>query len=264
MHIGNQVPHPFRTQLAARMRLTEVAGHGHLPGYRRRLRPEDRALPRGAHGRGAGARIAAPGALARGPRREPDRGEPRARGRGANPRGGRREGADSRARARDRRGFRRLLLLSGELSGARGRDDPDRPLSRFRTTPTTSRSRSPTNAATARCARRWRSRAGSWKAPSRRSRASWRSIRSRCGASTCCGPADLPYPMLTGLLLEDVTPREALERALEAFDLAGVPRAAGGRSRPRHLSRRRPVLRRRIHHLRLGLLQGRRHSRLRP
>jgi carbon-monoxide dehydrogenase large subunit len=35
------------------------------------------------------------------------------------------------------------------------------------------------------------------------------------------GPADLPYPMLTGLLLEDVTPRESLERALEAFDMAG-------------------------------------------
>jgi aerobic carbon-monoxide dehydrogenase large subunit len=34
------------------------------------------------------------------------------------------------------------------------------------------------------------------------------------------GPADLPYPMLTGLLLEDVTPREALERALETFDMA--------------------------------------------
>ena len=33
------------------------------------------------------------------------------------------------------------------------------------------------------------------------------------------GPADLPYPMLTGLLLEDVTPREALERGLQAFDI---------------------------------------------
>jgi carbon-monoxide dehydrogenase large subunit len=34
------------------------------------------------------------------------------------------------------------------------------------------------------------------------------------------GPADLPYSMLTGLLLEDVTPREAFERALEVFDIA--------------------------------------------
>ncbi len=41
----------------ARMRLNEVADHGRLSGYRRRLRPEDRALSRGAHRRGAGARI---------------------------------------------------------------------------------------------------------------------------------------------------------------------------------------------------------------
>ncbi|MGA7999305.1 MAG: xanthine dehydrogenase family protein molybdopterin-binding subunit [Bradyrhizobium sp.] len=34
------------------------------------------------------------------------------------------------------------------------------------------------------------------------------------------GPADLPYAMLTGLMLEDVTPREAFERALEVFDIA--------------------------------------------
>lgn len=34
------------------------------------------------------------------------------------------------------------------------------------------------------------------------------------------GPVDLPYSMLTGLLLEDVTPREAFERALEEFDIA--------------------------------------------
>jgi hypothetical protein len=38
----------------------------------------------------------APGALARGPGRKPDRGEPRARGRGANPRGRRRPRTDSR------------------------------------------------------------------------------------------------------------------------------------------------------------------------
>jgi carbon-monoxide dehydrogenase large subunit len=46
------------------------------------------------------------------------------------------------------------------------------------------------------------------------------------------GPADLPYSMLTGLLLEDVTPREAFERALEAFDLAAFrARQAADRAR---------------------------------
>ncbi len=46
------------------------------------------------------------------------------------------------------------------------------------------------------------------------------------------GPADLPYPMLTGLLLEDVTPREAFERALEAFDIAAFrARQAADRAR---------------------------------
>ena len=46
------------------------------------------------------------------------------------------------------------------------------------------------------------------------------------------GQADLPYSMLTGLLLEDVTPREAFERALEAFDLAAFrSRQAADRAR---------------------------------
>ena len=46
------------------------------------------------------------------------------------------------------------------------------------------------------------------------------------------GPADLPYSMLTGLLLEDVTPREAFERALEVFDLAAFrARQAADRAR---------------------------------
>jgi carbon-monoxide dehydrogenase large subunit len=46
------------------------------------------------------------------------------------------------------------------------------------------------------------------------------------------GPADLPYPMLTGLLLEDVTPREAFERALAVFDLAAFrARQAADRAR---------------------------------
>ena len=34
-------------------------------------------------------------------------------------------------------------------------------------------------------------------------------------------PAELPYQMATGLLLEDVTPSETLDKALEVFDLAG-------------------------------------------
>jgi aerobic carbon-monoxide dehydrogenase large subunit len=34
-------------------------------------------------------------------------------------------------------------------------------------------------------------------------------------------PADLPYTMPTGLVVEDVTPRETLQAALDAFDIAG-------------------------------------------
>jgi carbon-monoxide dehydrogenase large subunit len=34
-------------------------------------------------------------------------------------------------------------------------------------------------------------------------------------------PADLPYTMATGLVVEDVTPRETLRAALDAFDIAG-------------------------------------------
>jgi aerobic carbon-monoxide dehydrogenase large subunit len=34
-------------------------------------------------------------------------------------------------------------------------------------------------------------------------------------------PADLPYTMPTGLVIEDVTPRETLQAALDAFDIAG-------------------------------------------
>jgi carbon-monoxide dehydrogenase large subunit len=34
-------------------------------------------------------------------------------------------------------------------------------------------------------------------------------------------PADLPYTMATGLVVEDVTPRETLQTALDAFDIAG-------------------------------------------
>ena len=46
------------------------------------------------------------------------------------------------------------------------------------------------------------------------------------------GPADLPYSMLTGLLLEDVTPHEAFERALEVFDIAAFrARQAADRAR---------------------------------
>ena len=78
------------------------------------------------------------------------------------------------------------------------------------------------------------------------------------------GPADLPYPMLTGLCAGRRHAARSLRARAGGLRPRGVPRAAGGRSRPRHLSRRRPLLCRRIHHLRLGLLQGRGHSRLRP
>ena len=76
-----------------------VAGDRRLARYRRRLRPEDRALPRGAHRGGAVARAQAPGALARGPQREPAGILPCARGLGAHARRRRHRGAHPRPRA---------------------------------------------------------------------------------------------------------------------------------------------------------------------
>ena len=45
--------------------------------------------------------------------------------------------------------------------------------------------------------------------------------------------SDLPYRMPTGEVLEDITPRETFEQALEAFDVARVPRAPDGGPRAR-------------------------------
>ena len=129
MHIGNQVPHPYRTQLARRLRLSESQVTVVSPdigggfGQKIALYREELTV------RGAVARAAqAAGALARGPRREPARVVPCARGLGAHARRGRPRRAHPRARARDHRGLRRLLLLSGQLRGARGGADPHRPL----------------------------------------------------------------------------------------------------------------------------------------
>jgi carbon-monoxide dehydrogenase large subunit len=66
--------------------------------------------------------------------------------------------------------------------------------------------------------------------------------------------ADLPFTMPSGLVVEDGT--EDLRRRR-------FPRTPGARPRLRHPSRLRHVLRRRVDHLRFRLLQGGRHSRLR-
>ena len=72
-HVGSQVPHPYRGMLAARLRLCRVADHRDLARRGRRLRSEDHAVPRGARGGCDRARTEAPGALAGGPDREPQR-----------------------------------------------------------------------------------------------------------------------------------------------------------------------------------------------
>ena len=263
MHIGNQVPHPLRTQLARRLRLSESqvtvicpdigGGFGQkIALYREELtiaalarqlrRPvrwrEDRGenLMAASHAREQTWRVAR-------------RGRPRA--------------AAFWRWSSDRRRFRRLLLLSGELSRSRGGDDPDRPVPRSRTMPSTS-SRA-----------HQQMRRGPMRAPM--AITSWvmegtiEAIARRLGRD----PIDvrrlnmlprprLPYAMPTGPVLEDVTPRETLEAALRGDRRCGLPRAPGGGPGARRLSRHGAVLRRRIHHLRLGILQGRRHSRLGP
>ena len=74
MHVGTQVPHPYRTQLARAAAPVRIAGHRDLARHRRRLRPEDRAVPRGTHRAPRWrAQLQAAGALARGPHGEPAR-----------------------------------------------------------------------------------------------------------------------------------------------------------------------------------------------
>ena len=133
------------------------------------------------------------------------------------------------AGAGDRRGLRRLQLLSRQLPGPRGGDDPYRPVQGRRTTATTSRCCCRTRSAMGRCARRCRSPAGSWTARWRPLRAACGSTRWPCVASTCWSAKDLPYTMATGEVLADITPRETLEAALAAIDYRGVPRTPAGR-----------------------------------
>ena len=59
MHVGTQVPHPLSHAARRPARPDRIAGHRHLPRHRRRLRPEDRAVSRGADRRRAGPRPAA-------------------------------------------------------------------------------------------------------------------------------------------------------------------------------------------------------------
>ena len=129
MHIGNQVPHPYRTQLAAAAALSESQVTVISPdiggGFGQKIALYREELTVAALARA----LQAAGALARGPRREFAGRKPRARGFRAHPRGRRRDGRIPRARTGDHRRFRRLLLLSGELHGARRRHDPHRPLS---------------------------------------------------------------------------------------------------------------------------------------
>ena len=55
-HVGTQVPHPVPHHAGRPAAPVGIAGHGDLARRGRRLRPEDRAVPRGAHRGGAGAR----------------------------------------------------------------------------------------------------------------------------------------------------------------------------------------------------------------
>ena len=126
---GNQAPHPFRTALAARLKLKETqvtvispdVGGGF--GLKIVLLREELCV--------AALSIAfeRPGALGGGTRREPDRRAARARrdDRHAYRSDSRR--AHPGARCPDRGRLRRLLLLPGELHGTRYRDDPARAIS---------------------------------------------------------------------------------------------------------------------------------------
>ena len=127
-HIGNQVPHPLRTQLAARLRLSESQVTVISPdvggGFGQKI-----ALYREELTVAALARHLTPaGALARGPHGKPAGLQPRPRADLPRARRRRCAGAHPGARSRHRGGLRRLLLLPGQLSGARGRHDPDRPV----------------------------------------------------------------------------------------------------------------------------------------
>ncbi len=76
--------------------------------------------------------------------------------------------------------------------------------------------------------------------------------------------SELPYRMPTGEVIEDITPRETLEQALEAFDV-GAFRARQQADRERGIHRGLGVCCVvEIDHLRLGLLQGGRHSGVGP
>ena len=219
MQIGNQVPHPFRTQLARRMRLSEsqvtiaCPDIGGAFGQKIALYREELTVA----------------ALARQLRRPVRWREDRAENLIAASHA--REDVVRTRAAVDGEG--RILALELEIAEDFGAYCfyPANYLARvvgmiltgpyrIRTTPSISRSPSPTNAATARCVRPWRSRAGSWRAPSRRLRGGLGAIRSRSGASTCCRRPKCLMPCQPALVVQDVTPRETLDAALRAVDLA--------------------------------------------
>ena len=128
MHVGNQVPHPYRTQLARRLRLSEsqvtVVSPDIGGGFGQKIALYREELTVAALSR----------ALKRPVRWREDRNENllascHAREDSVRTRAAvdtRR--AHPRPRAEDHRGLRRLLLLSGELRGPRGGADRQRPL----------------------------------------------------------------------------------------------------------------------------------------
>ena len=99
MHVGNQVPHPYRTQLARRLRLSESQVTVISPdiggGFGQKIALYREELTVAALSRA----LQAAGALARGPQREPAGVLPCARGLGAHARCRRPRGAHPRARA---------------------------------------------------------------------------------------------------------------------------------------------------------------------
>ena len=72
---------------------------------------------------------------------------------------------------------------------------------------------------------------------------------------------DLPYTMPTGEILHDIAPARTLEAALDAVRRRIVPRAAGRGPHPRRLSRHGDLCRGRTHHVRVRVLQSGGHSR---
>ena len=132
MHVGTQVPHPYRTQLAARLGLTESQVTVICPdiggGFGQKITLYREELTVAALAR----------ALRRPVRWREERGEnllaaAHAREQTAEVRAAAdADGAHHRPVAGDYRGFRRLLLLPRQLPAAHGGPEPDRPVSHHR------------------------------------------------------------------------------------------------------------------------------------